>query len=98
MRRLLASTLLTGLAVLGATGTAAARDEPQQPNSDQVMSAITEAIANSQGPGQHGQLSHNQQHGHQEQQDQNTGRPSSQHQVDQSVNGQHSGGGMAGLG
>jgi hypothetical protein len=98
MRRLLASTLLTGLAVLGAAGTAAASDEPQQPNADQVMFAIIEAIDGSQGPGLHGQVSHNQQHSHQEQQDQNSGQPSSQHQIKESVNEQHVEGGMARLG
>ncbi|MFI0469758.1 MULTISPECIES: hypothetical protein [Saccharopolyspora] len=61
MRRLLASTLLTGLAVLGAAGTAAAADGPQPSASDPFLAAIVGSL---QGPNQQTQVSHNEQHKH----------------------------------
>ncbi|MBB5155223.1 hypothetical protein [Saccharopolyspora phatthalungensis] len=65
MRRLLASTLLTGLVVLGAAGTANASDEPKPLTPEQVLSAVTAAIDGPKGPSQNGQLSHHEQHSHQ---------------------------------
>ncbi|MGW5642364.1 hypothetical protein ACWEV3_27685 [Saccharopolyspora sp. NPDC003752] len=59
MRRLLASTLLTGLAVLGAAGTAAAADGPQPSASDPFLATIAGSL---QGPNQQTQVSHNEQH------------------------------------
>ncbi|MEV6234018.1 hypothetical protein AB0L88_39765 [Saccharopolyspora shandongensis] len=59
MRRLLASTLLTAIAVLGAAGTAAAADGPQSSASDPFLAAI---VGSPQGPNQQTQVSHNEQH------------------------------------
>ncbi|MEV0698154.1 hypothetical protein AB0I53_09575 [Saccharopolyspora sp. NPDC050389] len=61
MRRLLAATLLTGLAVLGAAGTAAAADGPQSSPVDPLLAAI---VSSPQGLNQQSQVSHNEQHKH----------------------------------
>lgn len=65
MRRLLAGALLTGLAVLGAAGTATASDAPQPSTPDQIFAAMAGAVDGPQGPTKHGQVSVNEQHKYQ---------------------------------